>query len=137
MGVFTRQIKPIIPVHDSFIVKVEDEGLLLDTMETAYQSMFGWLPYKMDDDKSLLPRGMRQIIAQHGIRPGTVIKYEGKEFTPTGWYRGRVDRFFEQQLEYGKPDYRVERRMTEERTQKRHTTALLGENTHKALEMLR
>jgi hypothetical protein len=31
MGVFTRQMKPIIPVHDSFIVKVEDEDLLLDT----------------------------------------------------------------------------------------------------------
>jgi hypothetical protein len=97
MGVFTRQMKPIIPVHDSFIVKVEDEDLLLDVMETAYQSMFGWLPYKMDDDKSLLPRGMRQIVAQHGIRPGTVIKFEGKKFTPTVWYRGQVDRFFEQQ----------------------------------------
>jgi len=120
IGVFTQLMKPIIPVHDSFIVKVEDEGLLLDTMETAYQSMFGWLPYKMDDDKSLLPRGMRQIIAQHGIRPGTVIKYEGKEFTPTGWYRGRVDRFFEQQLEYGKPDYRVERRSERKNTEETH-----------------
>ena len=139
MGVFTRQMKPIIPVHDSFIVKVEDEDLLLDAMETAYQSLFGWLPYKMDDDKSLLPRGMRQVIAQHGIRPGTVIKFEGKEFTPTGWYRGRVDRFFEQKLEYGNPDYRVERRSERKNTEKTHhcTTALLGENTHKALEMLR
>ena len=100
MGVFTQLMKPIIPVHDSFIVKVEDEGLLLDTMETAYQSMFGWLPYKMDDDKSLLPRGMRQIIAQHGIRPGTVIKFQGKDLTPTDWYRGQVDRFFVQKLEY-------------------------------------
>jgi hypothetical protein len=54
----------------------------------------------MDDDKSFLPRGMRQIVAQHGIRPGTVIKFEGKKFTPTVWYRGQVDRFFEQQLEY-------------------------------------
>jgi hypothetical protein len=100
MGVFTQLMKPIIPVHDSFIVKVEDEDLLLDAMETAYQSLFGWLPYKMDDDKSFLPRGMRQIVAQHGIRPGTVIKFEGKKFTPTVWYRGQVDRFFEQQLEY-------------------------------------
>ena len=101
-------MKPIIPIHDSFIVKVEDEDLLLDAMETAYQSLFGWLPYKMDDDKSLLPRGMRQIVAQYEIGPGTVIKLGGKEFTPTNWYRGQVDRFFVQQLKYGYPDYRGE-----------------------------
>jgi len=108
MVVFTQQMKPIIPVHDSFIVKVEDEDLLLDAMETAYQSLFGWLPYKMDDDKSLLPRGMRQIVAQYEIGPETVIKLGGKEFTPTNWYRGQVDRFFVQQLKYGYPDYREE-----------------------------
>jgi hypothetical protein len=77
-------------------------------METAYQSLFGWLPYKMDDDKSLLPRGMRQIVAQYEIGPETVIKLGGKEFTPTNWYRGQVDRFFVQQLKYGYPDYRGE-----------------------------
>ena len=108
VGVFTQQMKPIIPIHDSFIVKVEDEDLLLDSMETAYQSLFGWLPYKMDDDKSLLPRGMRQIVAQYEIGPETVIKLGGKEFTPTNWYRGQVDRFFVQQLKYGYPDYRGE-----------------------------
>ena len=34
---FARQDKPIIPIHDSFIVKAEDEELLRQGMITAYQ----------------------------------------------------------------------------------------------------
>jgi hypothetical protein len=50
----------------------------------------------MDDDKSLIPPGMRSVIKDYGIGEGTRIRIGEEE---TGWhrqYRNRLGRFNEQ-----------------------------------------
>lgn len=41
VDVFIKLKKPIVPVHDSFIVKKEDENLLRETMLSSYQQVVG------------------------------------------------------------------------------------------------
>ena len=38
---FAKAQKPILPVHDSFLVLLDDEELLLKEMQAAYKSVFG------------------------------------------------------------------------------------------------
>lgn len=43
--VFTNLNKPILTVHDSFIVKVEDDDLLKETIVNCYWRVMGFAPY--------------------------------------------------------------------------------------------
>ena len=41
MLAFSEVQKPILPVHDSFLVLIDDRELLLEEMQSAYTSVFG------------------------------------------------------------------------------------------------
>ena len=41
MLAFAKAEKPILPVHDSFLVLIDDKELLLEEMQSAYTSVFG------------------------------------------------------------------------------------------------
>jgi hypothetical protein len=41
MLAFAKDKKPILPVHDSFLVLEDDQALLLKRMKTAYQQVLG------------------------------------------------------------------------------------------------
>ena len=41
MLTFAKAEKPILPVHDSFLVLIDDKELLLEEMQSAYTSVFG------------------------------------------------------------------------------------------------
>ena len=41
MLAFSKVQKPILPVHDSFLVLIDDRELLLEEMQLAYTSVFG------------------------------------------------------------------------------------------------
>ena len=41
MLAFAKDKKPILPVHDSFLVLEDDQELLLERMTTAYQQVLG------------------------------------------------------------------------------------------------
>jgi len=102
LSVLTKRDIPAIPIHDSVIVRVQDEELIWPLLDKAYEQVTGQRPYALDDDtdKQLFDADRRKLVA--------MFEYMVTSHPDvTDGYKQRLDRFMELNVKNGNPDYRA------------------------------